>query len=59
MSSVPDGSMYINKDFDYKIFLNVSDIELFKRYYTREVKNGILSNNKYLKEAIKGDWYIS
>jgi len=57
-SSVPDGSLYINKDFDHKIFLNISDIELFKRYYTREVKNGILSSDKYIKDAIDGKWYI-
>jgi len=57
-SSVPDGSLYINKEFDYKIFLNVSDIELIKRYYTREVKEALLSNDKYIKEVIKGEWYI-
>lgn len=57
-SSVPDGTLYTKQKFDYSIYLKVTDLQLMKRYYTREVKNGILSSDRYLRMAIKGDWYI-
>jgi adenylate kinase family enzyme len=34
-SSIPDGSLYI-RNFDYKIFMTISNKEYLKRYYGRE-----------------------
>ena len=56
-SSVPNGKLYKTK-FDYNIFYNIKLTELIKRYYTREVKNGILTKNKYLKMVADGSWDI-
>ena len=58
LNSSMQGVLYKKQNFDYKIFLNISDIELIKRYYTREVKDGILSSDRNIKNAIDGKWYI-
>ena len=39
-SSIPDGSLYI-RDFDYKIFMTISNEDLIKRYYGRNPKSKI------------------
>ena len=58
LNSSMQGALYKKQKFDYKIFLNVSNLELFKRYYGREVVNGILTSDKYIRKSIKGEWYI-
>lgn len=56
-NSVPNGSTY-KHDFDHKIFFEISNIDLIKRYYTREVKNGILLSNNYLKDVANRKLHI-
>ncbi len=57
-SSVPHGDLYTKQNFDLKIFYDPGLGNIIKRYYTREVKKGILLRNKYIQMVIDGDWYI-
>lgn len=52
------GALYKKQHFDLKIYLDVSESELIKRFYTREVVEGILTGARYLKMVVDKEWYI-
>jgi len=57
-SSVPNGKIFNKVTFDYKLYLRITLSEFIKRYYTREVKNGILTDKKYINMVVKKKWYV-
>jgi shikimate kinase len=57
-SSVPNGKIFNKVKFNHRLYLKISLNEFIKRYYTREVKNGILTQKKHINMVINKKWYI-
>ena len=51
-SSMVNNNLYSGQQFNYKIFLEIPEIELIKRYYSREIKRGLITKNSYIKKVI-------
>lgn len=54
----PDGSRYIIKQSKLNIFYDVKLPTLLKRYYNREVCDGLLKDKVYMDDIINGEFSI-
>jgi len=51
-SNVPKGKLFKDQPFDVKIYYDPGLKEVIRRYYNREVKEGILTDEIYLDEVV-------